>query len=150
MHGQRPPYFFLTNKKLADPGEVDGLINPFDSSSSIYAFMASDSGCDRGKTLPIDGLDPGRISIAQSRSRCGGSCEAFVWLKASMRSWYSEGTQEIGEPSIIWVGHGEVCDRLVSKQFCWEESDHCSICLVVHEIWGLCLSNQGRPRMLGF
>ncbi len=144
------PSFFLTKKKLANAGEVDGLINPFDSSSSIYAFMASDSGCDRGKTLPLDGLDPGIISIEQSRSRCGRSCEAFVLLKASMRSCYSEGTPGIGESSIFWVGRGEVCDRLVSKQFCWQVSDHCSICLVVHENRGLCLSSQGRPRMMGF
>ncbi len=150
MHGRRPPSFFLTKKKLADAGEVDGLINPFDSSSSIYAFMPSDSGCDRGKTLPLSRLSQDPAHLAQSRSRCRGSCEALVLLKASMKSWYSEGTPGIGESSIFWVGHGEVCDRLVSKQFCWQESDHISICLVVHEIWGLCLSSQGRPRMMGF
>ncbi len=35
MQGRNPPSFFFTKKKPADAGDVDGLMKPFDSSSSM-------------------------------------------------------------------------------------------------------------------
>ncbi len=57
MHGRSPPSFFFTKKNPAEAGDVDGRMKPLASSSSMYAFMASDSGCDRGKTRPWVGVN---------------------------------------------------------------------------------------------
>ncbi len=73
MHGRRPPSFFFTKKNLAEAGEEEGRMNPLANSSSIYFFMASDSGCDNGKILPLGSDVPGIRSIAQSLVRCGGN-----------------------------------------------------------------------------
>ncbi len=81
-----PPSFFFTKKNLADAGEVDGRMKPLANSSSMYSLMASDSGWERGNTLPLVGIAPGSRSIAQSLDRCGGSCDALDLLKASKRS----------------------------------------------------------------
>ncbi len=35
MKGRNPPSFFLTKKKPADAGDVDGLMKPFYISSSM-------------------------------------------------------------------------------------------------------------------
>ncbi len=54
--------------------------------------MASASGWERGKILPLGGCEPGWRSMAQSPALCGGSWVDLVLLKASVRSWYSEGS----------------------------------------------------------
>ncbi len=69
MQWRNPPSFFLTKKKPADAGDVDGLMKPFDSSSSMYAFMTSDSCCINGKILPLVGTAPERRLMAQSLGR---------------------------------------------------------------------------------
>lgn len=94
MHGRRHPSF-LTKKNPADAGEMDGLMKPLASSSSMYAYIASDSGCDRGNTMPLVGIAPGSRSMAQSLARCGGSCETLNLLNASERSSYSTGRSDI-------------------------------------------------------
>ncbi len=59
MQGRSPPSFFLTKKNPAEAGDVDGLMNPLVSSSSIYDFIDSASGWDRGKILHLGGCEPG-------------------------------------------------------------------------------------------
>ncbi len=86
MQGRRLPSFFFTKKNPADAGDLDGTMNPLANSSSMYCFIVSDSGCERGKILPLGGADPGIRSIAQSLARCGGSLSASILLKASDRS----------------------------------------------------------------
>ncbi len=69
MQGRRPPSLFLTKKNPAEAGDLDGTMKPLASSSSIYFLMVSDSGCERGKTLPLGGVEPGMRSMAQSLGR---------------------------------------------------------------------------------
>ncbi len=150
MHGRRPPSIFLTKKNPADAGEMDGLMKPLASSSSMYAFIASDSGCDRGNTLPLVGIAPGSRSMAQSLDWCGGSWEAFDLLNASVRSWYSIGRSDMAGISDD-EGDAEVVTWCCNcRHSFWQRSYHCWICLTVQEIQGLCLSSQGKPRITGF
>ncbi len=96
MHGRSPPSFVLMKKNSAEAGDVDGLMKPLDSSSSIYNCIASASGCDKGKILPLVGWEPGWRSMAQSPVLCRGSWEALILLKASASLWYSAESCDIG------------------------------------------------------
>ncbi len=113
-------------------------MKPLASSSSMYAFIASDSGCDRGNTLPLVGIAPGSRSMAQSLDRCGGSWEALDLLNASERSWYSAGRSDTTGVSVDKEDLGFVAWNWNCRHFLWQGSDHCWICLVVQEIRGLC------------
>ncbi len=73
---------FLMKKNLAEAGDVEGLMKPLESSSSIYNFIAPASGCDKGKTLPLGGWESGWRLMAQSPVMCEGSWEALILLKA--------------------------------------------------------------------
>ncbi len=119
-------------------------MKPLASSSSMYDFIASASGCDNGKTLPLGGCDPGRRSMAQSLARWGGKCNAFTLLKASARSWYSLGNESFEEVSPLLL------TGMLRRQFWRQKSDHWVICFLAHEIEGLCCSSHGSPRMMGF
>ncbi len=88
MQGRSPPSFILMKKNPAEAGDVEGLMKPLESSSSIYKFIASASGCDKGKTLPLGGWEPGWRSMGQSPVLCEGSWEALILVKASASSWY--------------------------------------------------------------
>ncbi len=145
MHGRSPPSFFLTKKNPADAGDMDGRMKPFANSSSMYDFMASDSGCDRGKTRPLGGCELGCRSMAQSLERWGGSCEALVLLKASIRSWYSIGSLCAGRGAGLSLSFW----RVRSRQRWRQASDHWVICLSDQEMVGLCFPSQESPRMMG-
>ncbi len=116
----------------------------------MYAFMASDSGCERGNTLPLVGVAPGSRSMAQSLDRWGGSWEALDLLNASERSWYSAERSDMTGISNDEGDSGVVAWGLSCMHSLWQWSDHCWICLLVQEIRGLCFSSQGSPRMTGF
>ncbi len=150
MHGRRPPPFFFTKKNPADAGEVDGRMKPLANSSSMYALMASDSGWERGNTLPFVGIAPGSRSIAQSLDRCSGSCDALDLLKASERSWYSTGRFLVEGVSESGEGVDFASGQWNCRHSWWQNSDHCWICFADQEIRGLCFSSQGRPRITGF
>ncbi len=45
----------------------------------MYDFIASASGCDSGKILPLEGCDPGRkIDSTVAGSMGGGKCDALT------------------------------------------------------------------------
>ncbi len=90
MQGRRPPSFFLTKKNPADAGDFDGTIKPFDNSSSMYCFIVSDSGCERGKILPLGGVNPGMRSMVQSLGRCRGCLECLAQTDPGIR-WVIRG-----------------------------------------------------------
>lgn len=48
--------FLFTKKKPTEAGEVEVQTYPLASTSSMNDFMASDSGCDNGKILPLGGV----------------------------------------------------------------------------------------------
>ncbi len=110
MHGQSPPSLFLTKKNPADAGDVDGRMMPL-ANSSMYDFMASDSGCDRGKTRPLVGCESGYRLMAQSLEQWGGCCEALVLLKASNKSWYSTRSLCAGRGAILSLSLWRVRSR---------------------------------------
>ncbi len=112
--------------------------------------MTSDSCCVNGKILPQVGTAPERRSITQSLGRWGGSCEALDLLKTSHKSWYSMGNPWTTGPSLR-RDLGDIGEWEWSKRQClWHISDHWTICLVGHDIQGLCLSSQGKPRIMGY
>ncbi len=96
MHGPSLPSFFLTKKNPAEAGDVDGLMKPLESSSSINNLITSASGCHKVKILPLVGWEPGWRSMAQSPFLCGGSWEALILLKFVASLWYSAGSCDIG------------------------------------------------------
>ncbi len=149
MQGRRPPSLFLTKKNPAEAGDLDGTMKPLANSSSIYFLMVSDSGCERGKTLPLGGAEPGMRSMAQSLGRWGGSLDALALLKASDRSWYSAGSSEESQ-GLSSLSCGWMEGWLDIRQWRWQDFDHWRISCVDQDMRGLCLSSQGKPRMTGF
>ncbi len=150
MHGRSPPSFFLTKKNPAEASEVDGLMKPLASSSSMYCLIASDSGWANGKILPLGGVVPDINSMAQSTERWAGSWDAFFLLNASARSEYSEGRSVL---VAFWtVGKDGMVEALeiFERQRSWHVVPHWRICPSLQEMWGLCVGSQGNPRMIGW
>lgn len=140
----------LTKKNTAVAGEIEGHMKLLASSSSIQVFMASDSVCDNGKTLPSGGVLLGKRSMAQSLEWWCRSWEALVLLKTSARLSYSGGRLGMEEGS-NWTVAKCKDFRGIVRTHCWrQQSDHWVICFSVHEICWLCTCSQGSTRITGF